>query len=308
LHQHMSRLSAELVSLLEESERWKKANHNPNNQSLEGSVKKNRTQRSNPLDALASEAQTVALARKMRERLIVNFLKQLILFGVDLVKEDLRTHILRGYARLSEQAKIRQPKSLHYLLQLYTQDGGDVPSMLQYFVDQEKMRSRKRQMIPAQVNNGSDQLDDFLLDTTNNQQLMLAAICGLDDSMTQPRRLTKAQMHLEKAIKDIERIKDAKADKREQRFLEDELKRLKDEQMKTHAKKQVEKIQVEHGVMPLASKKPMGGASVPTLGRGQSIDRGGTILGQYQTHNQSMILDKNGEPLDVKIVKARDID
>jgi hypothetical protein len=120
----------------------------------------------------------------MRERLVVNFLKQLILFGVDLVKEDLRTHILRGYARLSEQAKIRQPKSLHYLLQLYTQDGGDVPSMLQYFVDQEKMRSRKRQMIPAQVNNGSDQLDDFLLDTTNNQQLMLAALGGLDDSMT----------------------------------------------------------------------------------------------------------------------------
>ena len=31
--------------------------------------------------------------------------------------------------------------------------------------------------------------------------------------------------------------------------------------------------------MPLASKKPMGGASVGTLGRGQSIDRGGTILG-----------------------------
>jgi hypothetical protein len=54
--------------------------------------------------------------------------------------------------------------------------------------------------------------------------------------------LTKAQMHLEKAIKDIEKIKDAKADKKEQRFLEDELKRLKDEQMKTHAKKQVEKI------------------------------------------------------------------
>ena len=49
----------------------------------------------------------MALARKMRERLVVNFLKQLILFGVDLVKEDLRTHILRGYARLSEQAKIR---------------------------------------------------------------------------------------------------------------------------------------------------------------------------------------------------------
>jgi hypothetical protein len=52
----------------------------------------------------------------MNERLIVNFLKQLILFGVEMVKEDLRTQILRGYARLSEQAKVRQPKSLHYLL------------------------------------------------------------------------------------------------------------------------------------------------------------------------------------------------
>jgi hypothetical protein len=80
----------------------------------------------------------------MNERLIVNFLKQLILFGVEMVKEDLRTQILRGYARLSEQAKVRQPKSLHYLLQLYTQDGGDVPQMLQYFVEQEKLRSRKR--------------------------------------------------------------------------------------------------------------------------------------------------------------------
>ena len=104
---------------------------------------------------------------------------------------------------------------------------------------------------------------------------MLAA---LDDSMhMQPRRLTKAQAHLEKAMKDIEKIKEAKAEKREQRFLEEELKRLKDEQMKTVAKKQVEKIQVEHGVMPLASKKPLGGASVGTLGRGQSIDRAGML-------------------------------
>ena len=88
----MSRVTADLVALLEESERWKKANHNPNQQSLETStLKKNRTQRSNPLDAIASEAQTVALARKMKERLVVNFLKQLILFGVEMVKEDLRT-------------------------------------------------------------------------------------------------------------------------------------------------------------------------------------------------------------------------
>ena len=81
---------------------------------------------------------------------------------------------------------------------------------------------------------------------------------------------------------------------------------MKDEQMKTVAKKQVEKIQVEHGVMPLAGKKNPGGGSLATLGRGQSMDRGSTILPNI--HNQSMILDKNGEPLDVRIVKAKDID
>ena len=133
MHQHMSRVTQDLVHTLEESERWKKANQATNNQSLDAgsTMKKNRTQRSNPLDALANEAQTVALARKMRERLVVNFLKQLILFGVELVKEDMRTQLLRSYARLSEHAKIRQPKSLYYLLQLFTtQDGGDVPQML----------------------------------------------------------------------------------------------------------------------------------------------------------------------------------
>ena len=126
------------------------------------------------------------------------------------------------------------------------------------------------------VSNAENNLDDFLLDqSNNNQQLMMAA---LDDSMIQPRRLTKAQVHLEKAMRDIEKIKEAKADQREQRFLEEELKRLKDEQNKISAKKQVEKIQVEHGVMPYASKKPLGGASVATLGRGQSMDRGSTML------------------------------
>lgn len=61
----------------------------------------------------------------------------------------MRTQLLRTYARLSEHSKIRQPKSLHYLLQLYSSEdvsGGpqDVPQMLQYFVEQEKSKSRKR--------------------------------------------------------------------------------------------------------------------------------------------------------------------
>lgn len=62
----------------------------------------------------------------MRERLIVNFLKQLVLFSVDLVKEALRTQLLRAYAKL-EGKVVKQPKSLHYLLTLYK---SDVPQML----------------------------------------------------------------------------------------------------------------------------------------------------------------------------------
>ena len=53
-------------------------------------------------------------------------------------------------------------------------------------------------------------------------------------------------------------------------------------------------------------KKGLGNFSSATLGRGQSMDRGSTILPNI--HNQSVILDKNGEPLDVRIVKAKDID
>ncbi len=67
--------------------------------------------------------------------------------------------------------------------------------MLQYYVEQEKMRSRKRlaqQAMNPPGSNAQDQLDDFLLDTSNNQQLLLAAIGGVDDYTTQPRRLTKA--------------------------------------------------------------------------------------------------------------------
>lgn len=48
-----------------------------------------------------------ALARKLKERLTVNFLKQVILFGVELVKEDLRTQLLRSYAKLESSAKIK---------------------------------------------------------------------------------------------------------------------------------------------------------------------------------------------------------
>jgi hypothetical protein len=47
---------------------------------------------------------------------------------------------------LEHQGKIKQPKSLHYLLSLYQNDDGtqaDVPHMLHYFMEQEKTRSKR---------------------------------------------------------------------------------------------------------------------------------------------------------------------
>jgi hypothetical protein len=48
---------------------------------------------------------------------------------------------------------------------------------------------------------------------------------------------TKAQLHLEKALKDIEKIKTIKEERVDKKHLEEELKRLKDDQMKVQAKK-----------------------------------------------------------------------
>ena len=42
----------------------------------------------------------------MRERLIVNFLKQVIMFGIEQIKEDVRTQLLRVYNKLENRAKI----------------------------------------------------------------------------------------------------------------------------------------------------------------------------------------------------------
>jgi len=84
----MSKVVETLISSLDEAEKWKKSNGGAISENT-STIKKGRTMRT--LDATQTEQQTVALARKMRERLIVNFLKQVILFGIELVKEDVRT-------------------------------------------------------------------------------------------------------------------------------------------------------------------------------------------------------------------------
>jgi hypothetical protein len=124
-------------------------------------------------------------------------------------------------------------------------------------MEQEKSKSKRNRgtlnLNPSGTNIGStDHLDDFLLDTSNNQQLMLAGIAGPDDNylFNGSRKPTKAQLHLEKAMKEIEKIKNVKEERLDKKHLEEELKRLKDEQMKVTAKKQVERRQLEHGVLP----------------------------------------------------------
>ena len=55
------------------------------------------------------------------------------------------------------------------------------------------------------------------------------------------------------------------------------------------AKKQVEKRQLEHGLLPAQKKISNGGT---TLGRGVSVDQG---------------LQQKDQPLDVKIIKVKDV-
>jgi len=49
------------------------------------------------------------------------------------------------------------------------------------------------------------------------------------------RRPTRAQLHLDKVLRDIERIKASKIERSDRRTLEDELKKVKDEQLKGQA-------------------------------------------------------------------------
>lgn len=226
----------------------------------------------------------------MRERLIVNFLKQLIMFGVEMVKENIRSQVLRTYARLEQQGKVKQPKSLHYLLQLYRTNKEDVPQMLSVFVEQEKTRSRKR-IEKQMLEEAPTQIDDYLL---NDSSLVQEEDSYLLNIRNKP--LTRAQLHLEKVMKDIEKIKTVKNEAKDKRTLEEELRRVKDEQQKVQAKKKVERIQLEHGVLP--AKKVAG------VTRGLSVDHNSRTLHHESDAHNTAPMDKDGRPIEIKIIKA----
>lgn len=84
---------------------------------------------------------------------------------------------------------------------------------------------------------------------------------------------------MDKVLRDIEKIRTTKNEQKDKKILEDELKRVKDEQMKVLAKKKVEKLQMEHGVLPLASKKTLLTSNKHnSINRGVSLDNRNTTL------------------------------
>lgn len=98
--------------------------------------------------------------------------------------------------------------------------------------------------------------------------------------------MTKAQIHLDKALRDIEKIRVTKNDAKDRKTLEEELKKVKDEQLKVTAKKKVERLQLEHGVL----KKGTG------VARGVSMDNRGAATHQMESGIN-----------DVRIVRAKDL-
>ena len=130
----MSVSTKELMSTLisMESKHKQEAEHSPN--------KRKSPSRKQP-DPLASQAQVVA--RKTKERLVINLFKQVIMFGNDLLKQDVRTQLLRTHAKIDRELKVKS-KGINYLLALY---GEDIPQMLQYFVEEEKKERDEQQAV-----------------------------------------------------------------------------------------------------------------------------------------------------------------
>lgn len=73
-------------------------------------------------------------------------------------------------------------------------------------------------------------------------------------------------------MRDIEKIKNMKNERKDRTLLEDELKKVKDEQIKVVAKKQVEKRLIEHGHLPHIGTMKKGGNLLGNMTRGISVD------------------------------------
>jgi hypothetical protein len=90
--------------------------------------------------------------------------------------------------------------------------------MLQLFLEQEKQRSRK-----SRGGSGDDLGYDYLLDDNGG------SMGGADDFLGSVRKPTRAQLQMDKALRDIERIRASKNEVKDRKLLEEELKKVKEE-------------------------------------------------------------------------------
>ena len=73
------------------------------------------------------------LARRTKEKLIVNMIQKLLLIGDGIIKQDLRMQLLATYSKIEKELKTKS-KAINYLLSLF---GENVPQMLQYYIEHE---------------------------------------------------------------------------------------------------------------------------------------------------------------------------
>lgn len=183
--------------------------------------------------------EAASLARLTKEKLIVNFLKQVILFGTEMVKQSLKNQLLQSFTKIEREIKVKS-RSINYLMQLY---GEDIPQMLQYYVENEidSNGSTTTEKINMQI----ERMSASLLPAVN--QLTLAT----EESVSPLKKITKKELHLEKAVKELEKIKNNLTLKKDYQHLAEELKKARDDKLKAQAKKLVDTRKfMEHGVIP----------------------------------------------------------
>ncbi|CDW79816.1 UNKNOWN [Stylonychia lemnae] len=291
MHTQFSQITKTQIQMLEDSEKFKqkldlqkKKQREAREKQLQETINKNKTNKyvakkiqeegQKQSQDQDQELEAASLARQTKEKLVVNLLKQILMFGNDLIKQNMRNQLLGSYSRVEKQLKVKS-KSIKYLLDLY---GEDIPKMLQYFVENEQESSTNTEKIDQQI-----EIASVGLIPTLQNQLVLGTDNG--SSSSPPKRLNqKSAQHLEKVLKDIEKIKNNVTLKKDQKNLEEELKKARDDKAKSIAKKQVDQRKhYEHGV-------------VPKQIRNFSIDNN-------KEANKSL-----DNQLQIKIIKAKDLD
>eukprot|EP00347_Sterkiella_histriomuscorum_P016192 403354133 len=296
LHTQFSQITKQQISLLEDSEKFKnkldqqkKKQKEQAQKQLEQTLSKNKTNKfvqnkiviedkQKQID-IDNEIEAQSLARQTKERLVVNLLKQVIMFGNDMMKQNMRNQLLGAYSRVDKTLRVKS-SSIKYLLSLY---GEDIPKMLQYFVENEQESSTNTEQIDQQLAT----LDTSNIDAIPQNQLVLATLEGNSSQSPSKKTNLKAAQNLERVLKDIEKVKNNLTIKQESKLLQEELKKARDDKFKAIAKKQVDNRKLyEHGVMPKEVRN-----------YSQDVNKFKTIKGYGDDSS-----------LQIKIIKATDVE